>query len=157
MCKSGARQRHLVGSPDETPQLDGGFERLPGPRRVTAGSRTRPSAIAALAASALLSNSCGHAGEFVGRVAGTDEVSGSDLDLDPGGEQRSPAQVGVRRQLLGRDGQGMVERVADGCRRQRNVALSQSQQGESRLRIPPRFASREERLLRAVEITQLES
>ena len=100
---------------------------------------------------------CGHAGKFVGRVAGTEEVSGGHVDLDPSGEQRSPAQVGVRRQLLGRDVQGMFERVADGCRRQRNVALGQSQQGESRLRIPPRLASREERVLRTFEITQLES
>ena len=51
----------------------------------------------------------------------------------------------------------MFERVADGCRRQRNVALCQSQQGESRLRIPPRLSSPEERFLRTFEITQLES
>ena len=97
---------------------------------------------------------CGDAAEFVGRVAGTQEVSGGHVDLDPSGEQRSPAQVGVRRQLLGRDVQGMFERIADGCRGQRNVALSQSQQGESRLRIPPRLAGREERVLRTFEITQ---
>ena len=34
----------------------------------------------------------------------------------------------------------MLERVSDGCRRQRHVALSQSHQGQARLRIPPRLA-----------------
>ena len=100
---------------------------------------------------------CRHAGKFVGRGAGTDQISGGHVDVDASGEQRSPAQVGVRRPLLGRNDQRMVERVSDGCGRQRNVALSQSHQGQSRLRIPPRRPSRQERLFRTVEIAQLES
>ena len=51
----------------------------------------------------------------------------------------------------------MVERLADGCPCQRNVALSQSYLGESRLRIPPGLASFEECLLCSLEVTQLES
>src|SRR5215210_7926472 len=51
----------------------------------------------------------------------------------------------------------MVECLANGCRCQSNVALSQSHQRESRLWIPPGLPSCEECLLRAWEVTQLES
>ena len=51
----------------------------------------------------------------------------------------------------------MLERVSDGCRRQRHVALSQSHQGQARLRIPPRLAGLEERLLRTWKVAQLQS
>ena len=51
----------------------------------------------------------------------------------------------------------MVQRLSDGRRRQGNVALSQSHQGQARLRIPPRIAGAEERLLRTSKIAQLQS
>ena len=52
-----------------------------------------------------------HPGEFVGGVAGTDEVASGHVDLHARGEQGSAAQVCVRRELFGGDGQGMVESV----------------------------------------------
>ena len=99
----------------------------------------------------------GHLGKFVGRFAGTDEVAGSDVDLHARGEQWSTAQVCVRRELFGGDGEGMVEGGSDGRRRQSDVALSQAHSGESRLWIPPGFAGGEEGLFRTLEVAQLES
>ena len=96
----------------------------------------------------------GNSGELVGRVAGTDEVASGHVDLHARGEQGSAAQVGVRRELFGGDGHGMVESGTNGRRRQSNVALSQAHSGQSGLWVPPGFAGGEERLLRALEVTQ---
>src|SRR3954466_4123302 len=51
----------------------------------------------------------------------------------------------------------MLERVWNRCRCQSNVTLSQTHSSESRLWIPPGFASRQECLLCAREVAQLES
>ena len=146
----------FMGSAHQTPQLDGSFERMPGTARSPAASRTRPSAMAALAASACSGTMRPpRASSSAASRAPTRSPVGH-VDLHSRGEQRGTAQVGVRRPLFGGDGHGMVECVSDGCRCQSNVALSQTHLGESGLRIPPGFAGGEEGLLRALEVTQLE-
>ena len=95
--------------------------------------------------------------QLVGGRSRSVEVAGRNLDLDLRLEQRRPPQLGVGRQLLRGHVQGVLERVADGGGRRGHVALGETHQRETGLRIPPGAMSGQEGFLRAVDVSLAQS
>ena len=116
-------------------------------------SPTRPRASAALAASALLSNSAAmRASSSAAARARSRSPAATSISTcaSSRGARRSSVFGGSS---LDGTFSGMLERVADGLRSQGDVAPGQVHQGEAGLRVPPDLVRRAEGLLRALDVS----
>ena len=113
----------------------------------------RPYASAALAASGLLSKAAAMRASSPAARLRERQVAGRDRDLGLRLEERRSAKLGVRRKLLGRDRERMLERVADGIGGERDVALGEVHERETGLRVPADLVRRAKGLLRAADVS----
>jgi hypothetical protein len=95
--------------------------------------------------------------QLVCRVAGSFEISAGDLDVDLRGKQRSPMEAVVGGTFLGGSEYWSVERIADAFYGSRDVALSETDGGETRLRIPSGAMRFEQRVFGAGNVTSAEA
>ena len=143
----------LVRSPDFVPQTDCSFKVATRVSRIALGEVKAAARRRGAGSERLTLEDGGHFLQLVYRPAGSREVASRNRDLHLSVEKRCPSQLRIGWQLLRRDGRRMVERIADGGRRQRHFSPGQMHQSKSRLRIPPNLVSLEERLVRSLDVT----
>ena len=149
VAQAHAGERRLVGRADLVPEVRSSIEIPAGAGRV-AGCQLDASVRERCAGRERLAfERCGDARELAGCGLREAQIAGRDRDLGLRLEERRLAKLGVRRKLLGRDRERMLERVANGIGGERDVALREVHEREAGLRVPANLVRRAKGLLRA--------
>ena len=150
------RDGSLVGRAHLVPEPYGLRERQCGRGRITLRKPHPPSCVGRTGDEGLALEPGGDVLQLVGGRSSAADVARRDLDLDLRGEEGRSLQVVVRWSLLRRHPHGAIKGIAYGGGRRGRVALGETHQRQTRLGVPSRSMSRQQRFLRAPEVSLVE-